>query len=57
MDTTLPFPRWNLTKVKVETIREFVDSGVESVTVAIELADGRIVCHHLDHICSSKSAR
>ena len=56
MDTTLPFPRWNLTKVKVETIRQFVDSGVESVTVAIELADGRIVYHHLDHICSSKSA-
>ena len=52
MDTTLLFPRWNLTKVKVKTIRQIVDSGVESVTMAIELADGRIVCHHLDHICS-----
>ena len=29
-----------------------MDLAAESVTMAIELADGRIVCHHLDHICS-----
>ena len=45
-------PKMELTKVKVKTIRRFVDLAAESVTMAIELADGRIVCHHLDHICS-----
>ena len=38
MDTTLPPLRWNLIKVKVKTIRRFVDSGAE--LVSIELADG-----------------